>query len=613
MIVGVDSHRGEHGPQRLLRTPVPYLDESLMGYVLRPTEENGYDAPKWIFEQAGMDVNVSAGGWPALYDPHSDLRPLERVLGLEGGELIGIAYRLCDEGCQVAAYGATLPKRLLRVHSPQLCPACLKQAAYHRGVWDLLPFTACPQHGLVLIAACPRCRKRIPWSRRRVSHCRCGLDLREAQAAKASPSTLDVSTRILQLCGHLSTGQISGEEKDNPLFDLILGDFCHVLTVLANNHLFIKRGYRLTAETDNLSSHEAYACAFRAFDCWPANFHKHLDEIKRRRGRGIWGSSLFTEIISQFRKPELHFAAIAVEDHVERNEWKDIPNRGTPPPVFRRFITKREACRRLRVNEYRLDNLIKNNKLRLAHRWHDSEPLVDCESIEELIKRLSRLLSMRLAAMVMGVEPRDIEDLVRHGCLRAASGPVADGLPEWRFDEVDLYSLINAVGDRITETVSGAQEELVSTDEIIRHLRRLRPGLGRFMRDVLDGNLAPVRMRKLPGLEGFLFRKGDVSGYLSRFGDKKGLEQGQQGTVPEYKLWTCGLVAVIEKNASIYPRGRGGVRDVSNRGAANIRDLVNIGRHVLFDSTPALDSKSDTASGKGSTKALQDREKKWDG
>lgn len=579
-----DSHK-EPEPPRLLRTPAPYPDESLMGYVLRLTEENGYDAPKWIFDLAGLDINVAAGGWPVLYDPHSDLRSLERVLGLEGGEFTGAKYRLCDAGGPLVAYGSTLSKRLVRFRSPKLCPACLEQANYHRAFWDLLPFTACPVHGLMLIDKCSRCGKHVHWLRGRVSYCRCGADLRGAPTVIASPSTLDVSARIHQLCEYPPVGRASGAEQRNPLFELDFGDFCDVLTLLADNHLSIRRGRGLTTLTDNFSSHEAYACAFRAFINWPKNFYEHLDEIKCLRGRGILNSTLFHEIHNQFKKRDLHFAVIAVEDYVEKNEWKDFPSRGTPPPIFRRFISKVEACRRLQVNENRLDALIENEKLRVAYRWRGSEALVDGLSIEEMLNQLNGLLPMWSAAKAIGVEPHDIEDLVRHGCLKAASGPEADGLPEWRFKESNLYSLINAIADWIIEPSAGPQEELIGADEAITLLRSLGVSIGRFTQDMLRGKLAPAGKRKLPGLPGFLFRKVDVLGYLDRLGAKKGRAHRRQSNVPEYKLWARALVVIMEKNSSVSLRRHRGGKDVLDEGAMDVRDLAYIGRQ-LFSRSP---------------------------
>ncbi len=43
--------------QLLLRTPPPYEDESLAGYIIRLNESNYYDSPNWILQLAGLRIN----------------------------------------------------------------------------------------------------------------------------------------------------------------------------------------------------------------------------------------------------------------------------------------------------------------------------------------------------------------------------------------------------------------------------------------------------------------------------------------------------------------------------------------------------------------------------
>ena len=40
----------------LLRTPPPYEDESLGGYLIRLAQSNYYDSPNWILRLAGLPV-----------------------------------------------------------------------------------------------------------------------------------------------------------------------------------------------------------------------------------------------------------------------------------------------------------------------------------------------------------------------------------------------------------------------------------------------------------------------------------------------------------------------------------------------------------------------------
>jgi hypothetical protein len=295
-------------------------------------------------------------------------------------------------------------------------------------------------------------------------------------------------------------------------------------------------------------------------------------------------SKLFHDFQRQAYKRELHFAVIAVEDYVEKNEWEEFPLGIKSPPYFRRFISKPEAGRRLQVNGKRLGALINNGKLRITYRWRGSEPLIDSASIDEMRNGLDRLLTLSLAARVMGVGPRDIKDLVRHGCLRAASGPEADGLPELRFEERDLCSLLDAIDDRLIYPAIMAQEDFIGADEIIARLHRVGIDIGRFTQDILSGNIAPAGRRKRPGLVSFLFLKVDVSGYLERLDAGKGRIHRRQSDVPEYKLWASALAALMKNNVSIRQRGNDSQRATTTGAAMDVQELARVGRQLFFRS-----------------------------
>lgn len=92
------------------------------------------------------------------------------------------------------------PAEFIRFSTPKVCPACLREADYYRRYWDLLPFTSCPAHGVVLIDSCPGCGRRLSWVRKKVSVCRCGYDWRTNRPATADADGLEVSRHALRLC-----------------------------------------------------------------------------------------------------------------------------------------------------------------------------------------------------------------------------------------------------------------------------------------------------------------------------------------------------------------------------------------------------------------------------
>lgn len=78
-------------------------------------------------------------------------------------------------------------KTILRYFSASspICPQCLSEdvTPYDRLYWSLRPLPLCTQHAIILIAQCPACRRRLRPTRDHRIKCRCGLDLRKADAA----------------------------------------------------------------------------------------------------------------------------------------------------------------------------------------------------------------------------------------------------------------------------------------------------------------------------------------------------------------------------------------------------------------------------------------------
>src|ERR1035437_112725 len=72
----------------LVRHPAPFTTESLLGYILRLTEENGYRTPYVLLHMIGRE---------RFRDPRLPLRELARIAHRELSELQAIAYSSIDD------------------------------------------------------------------------------------------------------------------------------------------------------------------------------------------------------------------------------------------------------------------------------------------------------------------------------------------------------------------------------------------------------------------------------------------------------------------------------------------------------------------------------------
>lgn len=495
-------------PVRLLRTPEPFEDESLMGYVLRLTDENGYDATSWILNLAGL--NITADGWSVLYRPAFDPTALRRVLGLTRAEYSALRYWNVTTGQSMPFSNRYLSAEFIRFSAPKVCPECLRERNYYRRFWDLLPLTSCPAHGLILIDSCPGCGRRLSWRRKKVSICRCGYDWRTSRSVAADAAGLEVSRHLLRLCLQ-SDDKPQTHINGSPIYGLGLGDLCRALTLLAGYHLFVEEGAWVWSRTKNEKCHRAYSCAHLAFAAWPVSFYRFLFRV-RRCGRGqIRESRLYRQIETLCDTPSLRFIHIASEDFVEAYEWGASEPSMTRPPTFRRFIERSEACRRLGIEQAWLDPLIKKGKLVTIHDPYKSRLLIDAESVKLLHESLCKMLSLSDVALILGTEAADAEDLIHEGLLTPLSGPTVDGLPVWRFDRRAGVDLIDRLGGAMADYSTAMPDSLTAVRAAVRQMKTCGYSPSRCLRAILEGEIVAQKGRPpYPHIPYFVFARDSV-------------------------------------------------------------------------------------------------------
>jgi hypothetical protein len=154
----VTADRLEVARPRLLRTPLPRPDESLMGYILRLAESNHYDSPRWILDLAGLKLPSLDEGWRRLCHDQIDLARFGQIAGLSKAEIEKLRYGITgasESGWEYSIAGCELPASAIRFSHPKVCPGCLRQSSHCRKLWDLLAITACPDHRVVLLDSRP--------------------------------------------------------------------------------------------------------------------------------------------------------------------------------------------------------------------------------------------------------------------------------------------------------------------------------------------------------------------------------------------------------------------------------------------------------------------------
>ncbi len=174
----------------LLRTPIPYKDESLAGYIIRLAEINYYQSPNWILNLAGLKANKGI----YLYDNLLEPSLLSKLVRLDDKQLCFMTLLAHD-----TVNESNYRHYKIYKYGVRLCPQCLKEFNYSRKIWDWYIVKACALHQCKLIYECPNCQKKIKWARPGVSLCKCGFDFRSHTPEKADIYQMNLSLYLHKL------------------------------------------------------------------------------------------------------------------------------------------------------------------------------------------------------------------------------------------------------------------------------------------------------------------------------------------------------------------------------------------------------------------------------
>lgn len=248
----------------LVRTPTIRATESLLGYVLRVSETNGYDTPWQVLSHARISRRQAIS---------TDF-PLDRLASIlncpvSSLETSAYARRSTSRSIEYKALnhslGHHLRKNTFRLNAPALCPRCVSERGFIEAHWDIRLITACSRHSCTLINRCPSCCVPISWFRPGLLKCQCGADWAHSSTTAMAPDIAD-----LQL---LLTAKIIGQSELPSLARRFPGD----LVALPLNALIVLLsiigdvGMRHTRE-----SADPVSCGASMLCDWPKNYERFL-------------------------------------------------------------------------------------------------------------------------------------------------------------------------------------------------------------------------------------------------------------------------------------------------------------------------------------------------
>jgi TniQ len=536
MGIEAGANRTRYG--RLLRTPKPWPDESLMAFILRLTESNYYDLPSWILELSGLTT------YSFVLGPPDKLERLSRLTGVGVPELADLGHppagaedSLTYNNC---FFGLPVPKYCLRVESPKLCPVCLAESPYFRRVWDLAAVTVCPIHRVMLIDECPQCSRRIGWRRRKVCACRCEFDFRRAEAASVGAAELSLTEHIHRLCGLLTPGRNAEGDSNNPLLELTLNDCLRALLFIAGQYQNIldTKGKNIATQKQNSEIHALLLRAWAVFDDWPRNYFEFLTWRRTHKANGrpsdICGTGLkrdfgkfYYGLFEQLAASKFDFLRDGFGKYLSQH-WPggylgmlSRPKLNGLRAADNKYVTNREARRLLGIDLCWLDRFVEMGKLEAVvvtrsrgRRFY----LVDVKSLEELKRALDSALTANAIVRQLRITSATLPKLVRSGLLEALRGPTADGSRHWGITQRAIDDLFR----RIRETIRRDPNQAPGREVNFYYAKKkLRMTVVDLISAILGGEISPCGESDERGFSRFRFKVTDVEEYKSRAGVAK--------------------------------------------------------------------------------------------
>ncbi|HWS39957.1 MAG TPA: TniQ family protein [Arenimonas sp.] len=250
----------------LVVTPRPVPSESMMGYLLRLTERNGYPSTTYLLPLFGSQQYQSSVG-------RLDAELLASITCIDRADIDRLTLRPDSRPrAYIRIYGKDLPCYEVHLSRPKICAICLLEGRPCEAYWDLAQAVVCPIHRVKLAAHCFSCGKPLTWFRAKLRLCKCGADLTAADVSPANPELCELMA--------LMRYQVYQDSEIAPfppamshLSHLNLRRICKLYWVISG--VFQRRDFR-TAPKSRSHYHQHLERVSLVLSNWPFGFRDFL-------------------------------------------------------------------------------------------------------------------------------------------------------------------------------------------------------------------------------------------------------------------------------------------------------------------------------------------------
>src|SRR5271169_644071 len=392
----------------LVRHPAPFPTESLLGYILRLSEENGYTTPWSLFLLARIRHHEARS-------TGMKMAKLARVCNRPENELQPISYRWPGDhlrSCRLLGHLLT-PLELV-VARPRLCPECVAEKGFLEAHFDLALMTGCPVHRRSLLCRCPGCMKPLRWFRPGLLECRCGTSLRNISLPAISEAEADLLDIMRRKLLGLAAGRNYASGLPGSYLEAI--DLQPLLTLVG---MLGRRRMVVDNDSDRRNVQRIVFAAASVLADWPNNFFGLLRGITESmptnastgvaRGRlgGIYRSLLSLRRIMPIEQAD--FVRVAFLDFIRNDLKPDFIDQKlmrrlrTDQPE--RFISKAAFARRYGIDTRTAGRFLEKQGVpSRTFRWGKSErKLIDSAAARFCPTFPGKIYRVRQAAAMIGI------------------------------------------------------------------------------------------------------------------------------------------------------------------------------------------------------------------
>ncbi len=412
---------------RLVVRTRPAPTESLMGFVLRLTEHNGYPTTAFVLAAMGKEWYLPKVG-------RLDAAGLASLVGLGQGDIDRLTHKPAERPrAYVRVYGSDLPSAEVNLRRPKVCPACLAEGRPCEAFWDLAQAIVCPMHKVHLVSECPGCSKHLLWARSKVRQCKCGFDLTTAPVAPATPALAELMA-FLRNKVYQDEGLAPLSPTMIQLAHLDLRRVCKLIWVMSGVVHHARGELRAPKARSHYREHLHVVAA--ALSNWPVGFREFLSstygDLLKNEQHFPRFHILFNWVLVRLIKNDK--AGRSAFDFIEREIYQFGAQHWTRAmmtrdekskrllPTWVRWGTMTETCQVTGLHQLTVKRRIASGEIksRLIKRGKECTVVVDMDSVRSMRLTQRPAVSLRDAAPRIGVSIETLRALRSSGVFTEA-------------------------------------------------------------------------------------------------------------------------------------------------------------------------------------------------